>query len=99
LNPEESCAQDERKEILSAALSQLSPTLRKTIELRELGELSTEEAARVMGLSVTAVKGRAFHGRKKLQRLVKQLMSPGHSLRWTRQRVISRNPTPCAECG
>jgi RNA polymerase sigma-70 factor (ECF subfamily) len=95
LNPEESCAQDERKEILSAALNQLSPTLRKTIELRELGELSTEEAARVMGLSVTAVKGRAFHARRKLQKVLKRWMSRTDGSRWRRDhRVISQNPVP-----
>lgn len=75
LNPEESCAQDERKEILSAALNQLSPTLRKAIQLRELSELSTEETARVLGLSVAAVKARAFHGRRKLQKVLKRWMS------------------------
>jgi RNA polymerase sigma-70 factor (ECF subfamily) len=42
--------------------------MRKAIELRELGELSTEETARALGLSVQAVKGRVFHGRKKLRK-------------------------------
>lgn len=95
LNPEESCAQDERKEILSAALNELSPALRKAIQLRELGELSTEETARVMGLSVAAVKGRAFHGRRKLQTILKRWMSRTDGSRWSRDhRVISQNPVP-----
>src|SRR6266851_380027 len=44
----------------------------EAIELRDLGELSMEEAARVMGLSVAAVKGRVFHGRKKLHQVLKR---------------------------
>jgi RNA polymerase sigma-70 factor (ECF subfamily) len=71
-NPEDSCLQRERERILSAAMNELTPGMRKAIELRELGELSTEETARVMGLSVQAVKGRAFHGRRKLREVLKR---------------------------
>jgi len=45
----------------------LTPGMRKAIELRELGERSTEETARLMGISVGAVKARVFHGRRKLR--------------------------------
>jgi RNA polymerase sigma-70 factor, ECF subfamily len=65
-NPEITFLQGERNRILSAAMNRLKPGIRKAIEVRELGELSTEEAARVMGLSTAAVKARVFHGRKKL---------------------------------
>jgi DNA-directed RNA polymerase specialized sigma24 family protein len=40
--------------------------MRRAVELRELGELSTQETARRMGLSVAAIKGRLFHARKEL---------------------------------
>src|SRR6266850_6487430 len=62
--PESAFLQDERNRILYAAMDKLTPGLRTAIELRELGELSIEEAARVMGVSVAAVKGRLFHGRR-----------------------------------
>jgi DNA-directed RNA polymerase specialized sigma24 family protein len=52
-------------------MNKLTPRTRKTIELRELDELSTEEAARVMGLSIAVVKGRLFHGRKKLHSVLR----------------------------
>ena len=71
-NPEDSCLDREQKQILSAALNKLRPGIRKAIELRELGELSTEETALVMGLSVAAVKGRVFHGRRKLRETLRQ---------------------------
>jgi len=66
-NPEDSYLDREQEQVLSAALNKLRPGIRKAIELRELGELSTGETALVMGLSVSAVKGRLFHGRRKLR--------------------------------
>src|SRR6266481_7586243 len=69
--PESVFLQDERSRILSAAINKLTPKTRTAIELRELGELSTRETARLMGLSVEAVKGRLFQGRKKLRRALR----------------------------
>ncbi len=64
--------QSERNRILSEAMNKLTPGIRTAIELRDLAELSTKEAARVMGLSVEAVKGRVHQGRKKLHRVLKR---------------------------
>lgn len=69
--PETSYLQREQSGIVSSAVRQLNPRTRKAIELRELSELSTEETARAMGLSVGAVKARVFHGRKKLREALK----------------------------
>ncbi len=71
-DPESSYLQRERERILSAAMKELTPRTRKAIELRELGELSTRETARVLCLSVATVKTRLFHGRRKLRRLLKR---------------------------
>jgi RNA polymerase sigma-70 factor (ECF subfamily) len=67
-SPEDSCLKREQERILSAAMNELTPGMRKAIQLRELEERSTEETAKVMGLSVGAVKARVFHGRRKLRR-------------------------------
>jgi RNA polymerase sigma-70 factor, ECF subfamily len=69
--PEISYLRRERQQIVSRALKQLNPGTQKAIELRDLGELSTEETAQVLGLSVGAVKARVFHGRRKLRRRLK----------------------------
>ena len=66
-DPEASYLRRERAQILSELLDNLRPGMRRAIELRELAELSTEETAKRMGVSVAAVKGRIFHARKKLQ--------------------------------
>jgi|SRR5580704_2124863 RNA polymerase sigma-70 factor (ECF subfamily) len=66
-DPETSYLRRERVQILSETLGNLRPGMRTAIELRELAELSTEETARRMGISVGAVKTRLFHARKKLR--------------------------------
>jgi RNA polymerase sigma-70 factor (ECF subfamily) len=71
-NPEDRCLQRERERLLSAAMNELTPGMRKAIELRELGELSTEETARVLAVSVQAAKGRVFQGRRKLRAMLKR---------------------------
>jgi RNA polymerase sigma-70 factor (ECF subfamily) len=75
-DPEASYLRRERAQILSETLGNLRPGMRKAIELRELAELSTEETARRMGVSVAAVKGRLFHARKKLQEKLSRYMKP-----------------------
>src|SRR5712692_5162609 len=80
-NPEDSCLQRERERILCAAVNELKPGLRKAVELREFGELSTGETAQVMGLSVAAVKARLFHGRKELRRTLKRYVESTRSYR------------------
>jgi RNA polymerase sigma-70 factor, ECF subfamily len=100
--PESAFLRDERSRILSAAMNKLTPGIRKAIELRELGELSTEEAARAMGLSVEAVKGRVFHGRKKLHQVLKResaRMSGKQILRAScKANRLSHHQLVCSSC-
>ena len=70
------CLQQEQKEILSAAMNELKPEIRRAVELRIIGELSMAEVAGIMGLSVPAVKSRVVRGRRQLETLVKRRMSP-----------------------
>ena len=74
-DPEQLYAQKERHRIFREALNELPPKTRKAIELRELDERSTEESARIMGVSVTSVKARVFQCRRRLRRLLKRMNS------------------------
>jgi RNA polymerase sigma-70 factor (ECF subfamily) len=74
-SPEDSCLQRERKQILCAAINELRPGMRTAIHLREIGELSTEETAHILGVSTEAVKGRVFHARKKLRKSLERYVS------------------------
>ena len=73
LNPEQLYAQKERHRMLCSAVNQLAPGIRRAIELRELDERSTAETARIIGVSVSSVKARVFHGRRKLRRLLHRM--------------------------
>jgi RNA polymerase sigma-70 factor (ECF subfamily) len=79
-SPEDSCLQRERNQILSAAINELRPGMRTAVRLREIGELSTEETAHVLGLSTEAVKGRVFHARKKLRKSLERYVSRENGL-------------------
>jgi RNA polymerase sigma-70 factor (ECF subfamily) len=70
-NPEMSYLQQEAVHTLLSAIAQLRPALRITMELKELRELSGSDTARHMGVSVTAVKARVFHGRRKLRQILR----------------------------
>src|SRR6267154_2043993 len=69
--PESAFLQDERSRILSEAMEKLTLRTRTVLELRELGELSTREAAEIMGLAVGSEKAPVFQGRKKLRQVLK----------------------------
>jgi RNA polymerase sigma-70 factor (ECF subfamily) len=97
-NPEELYAHKERQRILFEALNELTPGMRKAIELRELGERSTRETAQIMGISPSAVKARVFHGRKILR---ERLKDHGTSARNTSRmignaRVSLQGQVPCS---
>jgi len=76
LSPEQLYVQQEHQRMLSEAMNQLTPGMRKAIQLRELDERSTEETARIMGISVSAVKARVFHGRKRLRERLNHFLAP-----------------------
>ena len=103
-SPEENCLHEEQKRILSAAVRQLRPRTRKLIELRELGELSTKETARILGLSISAVKARLFHARKALRTSLKDTSGlfgrPGETLKEPtgRRGMSPKKQLPCKAC-
>jgi RNA polymerase sigma-70 factor (ECF subfamily) len=51
-------------------VAQLSPPLRKTYQLRALDGLTTNEAARIMGVPDGTVKARLTRARSRLKRLM-----------------------------
>ena len=67
-DPEVIYSHREWERMLSSAMNKLPNETRRAIQLRELDERSTEETARIMGISVGAVKARVFHGRRKLRK-------------------------------
>jgi RNA polymerase sigma-70 factor (ECF subfamily) len=76
-SPEESCWRRERTELLTAAINRLRPTIRRTMLLRDIEERSVEETAQILGTSISAVKARLFHGRRRLRETVNPALLQG----------------------
>jgi RNA polymerase sigma-70 factor (ECF subfamily) len=76
-SPEESCWRRERTELLTAAINCLRPTIRRTMLLRDMEERSVEETAQILGTSISAVKARLFHGRRRLRETVNPALLRG----------------------
>lgn len=66
-SPEQRFAQTEMKSILSRVIEELEPDYRIVFVLRDMEELSTEETAAAVGISVPAVKSRLLRARLKLR--------------------------------
>jgi len=66
-NPEQRFSRDELGGILSSAVQSLEPPYRSVFMLRDIDELSTEETAEALGLSVPAVKSRLLRARLQLR--------------------------------
>ena len=75
-NPEQRFTQTEMREILDDAIRGLEPIYRTVFQLRDVEELSTEETAEALGLTIAAVKSRLLRARlqlrEKLTRLFKK---------------------------
>lgn len=63
-------------ERVRAALAQLDDAQRAAVVLRDLEELSADEAARVLGVSTDTVRQRAHRGRLKLRELLGDVVHP-----------------------
>jgi len=61
--PEQRFAQTEMREILSGVIEELEPDYRIVFVLRDIEELSTEETAASLGISIPAVKSRLLRAR------------------------------------
>jgi len=66
-DPEQRFSREELGEILDSAIQTLAPTYRSVFLLRDVDDLSTEETAEALGLSVPAVKSRLLRARLQLR--------------------------------
>lgn len=69
-SPEEECRNLEFRVRLNKSLRQLSPTLRKTFQLRDMDGLSTSETAQILKVPDGTVKARLARARAKLRQLM-----------------------------
>ena len=77
-DPEQKYGQAELRQILDEAVQNLKPSFRSVFHLRDVEELSTEETAEALGLSIPAVKSRLLRARLQLrERLTKVFKRKG----------------------
>ncbi len=76
-SPEQRYEQTEMSGILSNVIGELDPSFRVVFQLRDIEELSTEETAEALGLSVPAVKSRLLRARLKLRQKLNQYFRQG----------------------
>ncbi|HTZ72784.1 MAG TPA: sigma-70 family RNA polymerase sigma factor [Candidatus Aquilonibacter sp.] len=78
-SPEQRYQQTELSEILSEVIGELDPSFRVVFQLRDIEELSTEETAEALGLSVPAVKSRLLRARLKLRQKLNRYFRQGEA--------------------
>jgi RNA polymerase sigma-70 factor, ECF subfamily len=66
-NPEQVLAASERNELVRQSVLRLPPKYRIAVLLRDINQLSTEEAAAALGVTVSALKARLVRGRLMLR--------------------------------
>jgi RNA polymerase sigma-70 factor, ECF subfamily len=77
-NPEESYSREELSSILSEAIQSLKEAYRTVFILRDIEELSIEETAEALNLSISAVKSRLLRARLQLrEKLTRQFKKKG----------------------
>lgn len=80
-NPEQRYSKEEWRAILDSAVDDLKPDFRTVFVLRDIEELSTEETAETLGISVPAVKSRLLRARLALREtLTRQFKRKGENL-------------------
>jgi RNA polymerase sigma-70 factor (ECF subfamily) len=77
-SPEDSYSREELGQVLDQAIQGLKPAYRTVFILRDIEELSIEETAEALGLSISAVKSRLLRARLQLrEKLTRQFKKKG----------------------
>jgi len=75
-SPEDECTESELSARLTHLHSYLSPTLRRTFQLRDVDGLSIRETARILGVPTGTVKAQSARARKRLKELMRHTLRP-----------------------
>jgi RNA polymerase sigma-70 factor (ECF subfamily) len=85
LSPYDQALNSERHAALEKALTQLNPVFRSAVVLRDVEELSYEEIAEVLEVSLGTVKSRILRGREALRRELLEQLEPARGMQFTPQ--------------
>lgn len=74
--PEDQCRQSELSRRVHHCQTQLSPTLRRAFQLRDVEGLSIRETAQILGVPRGTVKAQSARARKKVRELMRRAVRP-----------------------
>ena len=94
--PENECIKSELHERLMRFVAELSPSLRKGLQLRDLDGLITREAAHILGVADVTVNAQVSRARAKLRQLVRVALDAQarSALTCTALPVVARSKQP-----
>jgi RNA polymerase sigma-70 factor (ECF subfamily) len=72
-NPEDECASSESHGFLMQFISELTPSLQRTIQLRYLDGLTISETARILKVPAATIKARLWRARGQLKQMMREL--------------------------
>jgi len=81
-SPEDECSNSELSKRLTRFCLQLSPTLRRAFQLREIDGLSIRETAHILGVPIGTVKAQSARARKRVVELMRRSLKrrpPNHT--------------------
>jgi len=77
------CALDgEKRVMIEEALARINPMFRAAVVLRDVEDLSYEEIADILGISLGTVKSRIMRGRDAMRRQLEGRLEPEPQLQW-----------------
>ena len=72
----------EQENMIETALAKINPTFREVVVLRDIADLSYDEIADVLQLSLGTVKSRILRGREALRQELADRLEPQPAVRW-----------------
>jgi RNA polymerase sigma-70 factor (ECF subfamily) len=83
--PFDQAADHEAGALVEAALDKLNPKFRAAVVLRDIEDLSYDEIAAILDISLGTVKSRILRGRETLRKILEGRLEPQASVRWSAQ--------------
>ena len=83
--PFDQAADHETRALVEAALEELNPKFRAAVVLRDIEDLSYDEIAAVLDISLGTVKSRILRGREALRKTLEGRLEPQSNMNWSTQ--------------